>query len=333
MDSTRLKRPWRFDGFVMATHDFTKDQRTVFAVALGGDRLDRFLAASIDDASRAEIQRWIKEGRVDVNGRVAKSSHKLSAGDQVGLHRPQRTEPAIGAEVVPLDVAYEDADLLVVNKPAGMVVHPAPGHSRGTLVNALLGRDSALSEIGGPMRAGVVHRLDRDTSGLLLVAKTLPAFDILQKQFKTRRVQKTYLALASGVVEVREGRIEAPIGRDPSHRQRMAVVPEHRGGRRAVTVFRVLNYYSSFHAQKRAATLLELDLLTGRTHQIRVHLAFLKHPVIGDRVYGSRRQMISCPRQFLHAMRLVFRQPMSGELLTVEVPLPDDLQAVLRGLS
>ncbi len=251
----------------------------------------------------------------------------------MSLLRPPIITQQIVAEPIPLDVVYEDADLLVVNKHAGMVVHPAPGHAHGTLVNALLARDPGLAEVGGPERAGVVHRLDRDTSGLLLVAKTVPAFEQLQRQFKTRRVQKTYLTLVDGAVEVSEGRIEASIGRDPAHRQRMAVVPEHRGGRRAVTQFRVLGFYDTRSSQQRQdLTLLEVDMLTGRTHQIRVHLAFLKHPVVGDRVYGRRRQLISCPRQFLHAFRLVFKQPETAEILSLEAPLPEDLQAVLRGL-
>ena len=302
-------------------------------VAHGGDRLDRFLAGQLDGVSRAEIQRWIEEDRATVNGRNAKSSHRLAPGDRVLLLRPPVVEQQIVAEPIPLDVIYEDADLLVVNKPAGMVVHPAPGHIRGTLVNALLALEPSLAEVGGPARAGVVHRLDRDTSGLLLVAKTMPAYEMLQRQFKTRRVQKTYLALVDGLVEVPEGRIEAPIGRDPAHRQRMAVVPEHRGGRRSVTLFRVLGHYRTRLSQQRQeATLLELDLLTGRTHQIRVHLAFLRHPVVGDRVYGRRRQLISCPRQFLHAARLEFKQPETGETISIETPLAGDLQAILDAL-
>ena len=308
-------------------------QEIELSVGQGGDRLDRFLTSELKDVSRSEIQRWISEDRIAVNGRAVKSSHKLTAGDRISLLRPPVIIQQIVAESIPLDIVYEDADLLVVNKRAGMVVHPAPGHSHGTLVNALLARDPGLAEVGGPERAGVVHRLDRDTSGLLLVAKTVPAFEQLQRQFKTRRVQKTYLTLVDGAVEVSEGRIEASIGRDPAHRQRMAVVPEHRGGRRAVTLFHVLRRYDTRSSQQRQdLTLLEVDMLTGRTHQIRVHLAFLKHPVVGDRVYGRRRQLISCPRQFLHAFRLVFKQPETGDTLSLEAPLPEDLQAVLRGL-
>jgi 23S rRNA pseudouridine1911/1915/1917 synthase len=214
-----------------------------------------------------------------------------------------------------------------------MVVHPAPGHTHGTLVNALLARDPALEEVGGLERAGIVHRLDRDTSGLIVVAKTVAAHQALQRQFKARRVQKTYLALVEGIVEVPEGRIEAPMARDPARRKRMAVVPAPRGGRAATTGFRVLGcYLARTGAQRLEYSLLELDLLTGRTHQIRVHLAFIKHPVVGDRIYGRRRQRIHCPRQFLHAARLRFFQPTTGETVEVEAPLAADLQAVLDSL-
>ncbi len=310
------------------------DQELSFTVAQGGERLDRFLAQQLADASRGEVQRWIKEERATVNGRPVKASHKLAAGDAVTLLRPPRIEARIEPEQVKLALVYEDADLLVVDKPAGMVVHPAPGHLRGTLVNALLGREPGLAQVGGPERAGVVHRLDRETSGLLLVARNDAAFAKLQRQFKTRRVEKTYLALVEGVPDAASGRIEAPIARDPAHRQRMAVLSENRGGRRAVTGFRVLeSYVSAMSQQRHEFSLLEVDLFTGRTHQIRVHMAFIKHPVVGDRIYGRRKQRIPCPRQFLHAHRLVFSQPTTGQRIEVESPLPVDLQAVLDQLT
>lgn len=302
-------------------------------VQQGGERLDRFLAAHVPDVSRAEVQRWIKEARATVDGRPAKASYKLRAGETVLLLRPPLVEVQIEPEPIPLHVAYEDDDLLVVDKPAGLVVHPAPGHMHGTLVNALLARYPDLGQVGGPERAGIVHRLDSDTSGLLLVAKTAAALERLQRQFKTRRVEKIYLALVEGRVDVKEGRIEAPIARDPANRQRMAVVPESRGGRRAVTTFRVLGHFLSPASQERHEfSLLELNLLTGRTHQIRVHLAFIKHPVAGDRIYGRRKQRIACPRQFLHAARLAFTQPTTGETISIESPLPADLQSVLERL-
>ncbi|MFZ2357787.1 MAG: RluA family pseudouridine synthase [Anaerolineae bacterium] len=312
------------------------EQTLIYTVDVqqSSQRLDRFLAGQLADASRVEVQRWIKEERVTVNGQPGKASYKLRAGDSLTLLRPPRIESQIEPEQVALVVVYEDADLLVVNKPAGMVVHPAPGHVRGTLVNALLGRDPGLAAVGGPERAGVVHRLDRDTSGLLLVAKNSTAFAKLQRQFKTRRVEKTYLALVEGAPDAASGRIEAPVARDPAHRQRMAVLSENRGGRKAATAFRVLeSYISTMSQQRHEFSLLEVDLLTGRTHQIRVHMAFIKHPVVGDRIYGRRKQRIPCPRQFLHAHRLAFTQPTTGQRIEVEAPLPTDLQAVLDQLT
>lgn len=314
-----------------------------------GERLDRYLAMQCGDASRVEVQRWIKEDRVTLNGRPGKASARLAAGDAILLLRPPRLEKQIEPEQVALHIVYQDDDLLVVNKPAGMVVHPAPGHLAGTLVNALLGWDPGLAQVGGPdkdaissakmaslsgLRAGIVHRLDRETSGLLLVARNDAAFARLQRQFKTRRVEKTYLALVEGIPDAADGRIEAPIARDPARRQRMAVLAESRGGKRAVTGFRVMQSAMSAMSQQRYEfSLLEVDLLTGRTHQIRVHLAFIKHPVVGDRIYGRRKQYIPCPRQFLHAHRLVFTQPTTGQRIAVEAPLPADLQAVLDQLT
>lgn len=298
-----------------------------------GQRLDRYLAGVLEGVSRAEIQRWIKDGLVSVDGRVVKASYRLAAGEMVLLLRPEGRPETVEPEPIALDVVYEDDELLVVNKPAGMVVHPAPGHREGTVVNALLARFPRSSEIGGPERSGVVHRLDRDTSGLLLVAKTPEAHAGLQAQFKDRAVRKTYLALVEGQVEPAEGRIDAPIGRDPSNRKRMAVVSARRGGRSAVTDFRVLGYFEPKVSPQRVSfTLLELDLHTGRTHQIRVHLAFIKHPVVGDRVYGRRRQLIRCPRQFLHAAKLVYAHPTTHKTMEAETTLPEDLEAVLGEL-
>jgi 23S rRNA pseudouridine1911/1915/1917 synthase len=323
------------------TYTIDADQR--------GERLDRYLATQCGDASRVEVQRWIKEARVMVNGRPAKASLRLATGDAVELLRPPRLEAQIEPEQVALHIVYQDEDLLVVDKPAGMVVHPAPGHLAGTLVNALLGWDPGLAQVGAAdkaissaekaaalsgLRAGIVHRLDRETSGLLLVARNDAAFAKLQRQFKTRRVEKSYLALVEELPEAASGRIEAPIARDPAHRQRMAVLAENRGGRKAATAFRVLtSYVSAMSQQRHEFALLDVDLLTGRTHQIRVHMAFIKHPVVGDRIYGRRKQRIPCPRQFLHAHRLVFTQPTTGQRIAVDSPLPPDLQAVLDQLT
>ena len=290
------------------------DQHLAWTADQRGERLDRFVVRVLSDASRGDVQRWIKEGRVLVNDQPAKASLKLAAGNTVTLIRPPRIETQIAPEQVALTVLYEDADLLVVDKPAGMVVHPAPGHVSGTLVNALLGRTPALAEVGGAARAGIVHRLDRETSGLILVAKTSAAYSSLQRQFKTRRVEKSYLALVEGVMDTPAGKIDAPIARDPAMRQRMAVLSETRGGKRALSGFRVLASYVSLLSQQRFEfSLLEVDLFTGRTHQIRVHIAFIKHPVVGDRIYGRRKQRIPSPRQFLHAQRLAFTHPRSGE--------------------
>ena len=322
---------WRTNSTTSMMAD--QNQLLEFTVDESGERLDRFLVEQLSDVSRAEVQRWLKEGRATVGGKLAKASQKLAADDIVTLLRPPTVAAVIAAEDIPLEVLYEDGDLLVVNKPAGMVTHPAPGQTSGTLVNALLARDPQQAAVGGPERAGIVHRLDRDTSGALVVAKTPDAFRHLKGQFKRRQVDKTYLTLVEGLVEVLEGRIEAPIARDPRHRKRMTVISEQRGGRRSVTAFRVVNIYRSAVSQRGDHfTLLEVDLLTGRTHQIRVHLAFIKHPVVGDRVYGRGKQQIACPRQFLHAQRLAFTQPTTGERITVEAQLPDDLSEVLRKL-
>ena len=228
---------------------------------------------------------------------------------------------------IPVDVVYEDADLLIVNKPAGLVVHPAPGHDSGTLVNALLGRGEGLapSGIAGIQRPGIVHRLDRDTSGLLMVARNDAAQASLQAQLKARRVRKTYLALVAGTVAAAQGRIEAPVGRDPGRRTRMAVTP---GGRPSTTGYRVRERFAGW-------TLLDLDLVTGRTHQIRVHLEAIGHPVAGDVLYGtgtSRRGPDGLGRLFLHAWRLELTSPSSGALIRAEAPLPAELEGVLEGL-
>ena len=310
-----------------------QNQLLVFVVDEDGERLDRFLADQLQDASRSEVQRWVKEERATVGGKPAKASQKLFASDTVTLLRPAAVDVVIEAEDIPLEILYEDADLLVVNKPAGMVTHPAPGQNSGTLVNALLARYPQQAAVGGPERAGIVHRLDRDTSGVLVVAKTAPAFRHLQGQFKRRQVDKTYMALVEGQVEALDGRVEAPIARDPAHRKRMAVISEQRGGRRSVTAFRVVETYRSAVSQRGDHfTLLEIDLLTGRTHQIRVHMAFIKHPVVGDRVYGRSKQLIASPRQFLHARRLAFTQPTTEERIVAEAPLPEDLAVVLENL-
>ncbi len=287
-------------------------------------RADRF-AADLSGLSRSRVQRLMAEGRVTADGTPVKANTVVPPGAVIVIEVPPLEQATIEPEEIPLDVVYEDAGVLVVAKPAGLVVHPSPGHWSGTLVNALLARDTAYGGIAGVERPGIVHRLDRDTSGLLMVAKDDAAQAGLMAQLKARRVKKTYLALVQGSVAAGAGRIEAPIGRDRKNRMRMAVVPD---GRPSVTGYRVRERFAGW-------TLLELDLVTGRTHQIRVHLAALGHPVAGDSVYGTgtaRRGPEGLERLFLHAWRLVFTSPATGELVRLEAPLPAPLEAVLDAL-
>jgi len=299
------------------------DEREVtLVVEEGNERLDRFVAACLSDLSRAQLQRLIKSGDVTVNGRPSKPAYRVVPGDQVRVVLPEEPETAVTPEAISLDVIYEDEHLLAVNKPAGMVVHPAYGHTSGTLVNALLAHCPQVADVGGIERGGVVHRLDKDTSGLIIVAKDEATRAALQRQFKHRQVTKTYMALVEGHVEPREGVIDAPVGRDKQQRKKMAVV---RNGREASTTYRAVEYF-------RDHTLLEVHPRTGRTHQVRVHLAWLGYPVVGDTVYGRRRQRLLRGRHFLHAARLRFTHPATGEEMALEVPMPPKLKAVLKQL-
>jgi 23S rRNA pseudouridine1911/1915/1917 synthase len=289
-----------------------------------GGRVDR-IASDLSGLSRSRVQRLITDGQLTVDGVPLKARSVVRAGDALLLQVPAAQPADIEPEAIPLEILFEDQDVLVVNKPAGLVVHPSPGHWSGTMVNALLARDTEYGGIAGVARPGIVHRLDRDTSGLIMVAKTDPAQASLMAQLKARRVKKTYLALVQGSVEAAAGRIEAPIGRDPRHRTRMAVVPD---GRPSVTGYRVRERF-------RGWTLLEVDLVTGRTHQIRVHLAALGHAVAGDPVYGtgtSRRGPDGLERLFLHAWRIVFASPATGDLIRVEAPIPEALEPILGQL-
>ncbi len=298
--------------------------------AQGGDRLDRYLAQALPDLSRSQLQRLIDDGFVAVNHvPVAKASTKLASGDEVVVRIPPPAPARAAPEDIPLDIVYEDDDLIVIDKPAGMVVHPAAGHFSGTLVNAVLAHAPDLEGVGDEKRPGIVHRLDKDTSGLIVVAKNDRAHRHLQAQFKDRLAQKLYLALVVGHPPTPVGRIEAPIGRDPKNRQRMAVL--HEGdptAREAVTEYRTREMFKLF-------TLLEAEPKTGRTHQIRVHLSFLGCPLAGDTLYASRRSAgIKLPglnRHFLHAARLTLQLP-SGPTRTFESPLPPDLSRVLNEL-
>ena len=300
--------------------------------AEGGDRLDRWLADQLADRSRAEVQRWIEAGQVTLAGRALKASYRLSAGDAVDVVVPLPEDYAVEPEDIPLDVLYEDSDLLVINKPAGMVVHPAAGNWHGTLVNAVLFHSPDLEGVGGVHRPGIVHRLDKDTSGAIIVAKNDATHRNLQGQFKAREVEKEYLALVYGGMNPERGEINAAIGRDPRERKRMGVMATSQG-RRATTRYETLATYRMPSTGERLS-LLACRPLTGRTHQIRVHLAHVNHPIVGDQVYGPRRKLpFPCNRQFLHAHRLRFRLPGSGEILQLNAPLPPDLQAILDRIA
>ena len=290
-------------------------------------RADRW-ATDLSGLSRSHVQRLITEGRLTAAGVPVKANTIVNPATELELRIPPPAPAVPQAEPeLPLAIVYEDDDLLIIDKPAGQVVHPAPGHDSGTLVNALLGRGAELAPggIAGVQRPGIVHRLDRDTSGLLMVARTDAAQASLQAQLKARRVKKTYLALVHGSVAAAVGRIEAPVGRDPGRRTRMAVTPS---GRASVTGYRVRERFAGW-------TLLELDLVTGRTHQIRVHLEAIGHPVAGDPLYGtgtSRRGPAGLERLFLHSWRLELTSPSTGRLIRAEAPLPEPLEQVLAGL-
>ncbi len=302
------------------------DSRIELRAAQGGVRLDRFLAAAAPQFSRSAVQRMIDGGHALVNGREAKASHRLRAGDLVVLDPPPPESSQLGSEAIPLAVVFEDASMLVVDKPAGMVVHPAPGHRGGTLVNALLSYCPELAITGGD-RPGIVHRLDRDTSGLIMVAKTDVVRRALQRQFQEHQVHKTYLALLDGHLQPSWGRVCAPLDRDPRHRQRISV---QTGGRDATTEYRVLEYLTQrAGATPGSYTLVRVEPETGRTHQIRVHFASIGHPIAGDTVYGRRRTPLPLGRQFLHAWRLRFEHPTTAVPIELEAPLPQDLVAVL----
>jgi 23S rRNA pseudouridine1911/1915/1917 synthase len=289
-----------------------------------GARVDIVLAR-VTGATRTLAQRALREGSVRVNGADARPSYRMEVGDRIEGELPEPEFAAPEAEEIAIDVRYSDDRLLVVSKPAGLVTHPARGHDTGTLVNALLGLGGPLAG-SGSVRPGIVHRLDKDTSGLLLVARDDAAQAYLVEALRRRAIERTYLALVRGRPPAESGTIEAPVGRHPGNRRKMAVVA---GGRAAVTHYRVLGESSG-------AALLEVKLETGRTHQIRVHMAHLGHPVLGDRAYGGwsdRMAELGLARPFLHAARLVFPHPDDDRMIEVEDPLPSDLEEVLKGLG
>ncbi len=286
-----------------------------------GTRLDKFVGEKCLELSRTQAQKLIADGYITVNSRVAKSSLKLEISDKIDVVIPPTPPSPLSPEAIPLNILYEDDDLLVVDKPAGLAVHPAPGHPGHTLVNAILSHFPHLADISDSLRPGIVHRLDKDTSGVMLVAKNQIAQANLINQFKTRAIVKAYLVLVKGRLTPERGIIEAAIGRDPSNRKRMAVVTE---GREARTQYRVIKYIDDY-------TLLEVIPETGRTHQIRVHLSAIGYPVVGDPVYGVKSPHLS--RQFLHASRLGFKLPSTGEYVEFTSELPSDLAKALKDIS
>lgn len=294
----------------------------------GGERIDVFIARTLAHLSRTKIQALIKQGAILLNARPAKASDKLEPGDTILVREPaeETGKTAVREPALPLDILFEDDQLIVLNKPAGMVVHPAAGHEGDTLADALLAHDPTIAQAVNPEnqhRPGIVHRLDKDTSGLLIVAKTSGAMTRLAQQFQAHTVTKRYLALVEGHLPMPEGGIEAPIGRDQRHRQRMAITAQH--GRHAQTLFWVEREF-------KRCTLLRVQIVTGRTHQIRVHLAAIGHPVAGDHVYGHP-QPLEPPRMFLHAAELQFVHPTTGQHLTFTADLPPDLQRFLDTLQ
>jgi len=327
-------------GFGFMTHDsesqapepeiltFKVDQQS------GGLRLDAYLASRIANWSRARLQRLIESEDVLINSKPVKASYKLRVNDDVEVELIAPDTSHFTPEDIPLEIVYEDEAIVVVNKPAGMIVHPAAGISSGTLANALAYHFRKLPSTGDAIRPGIVHRLDRDTSGLLVVAKTEAALENVADQFRNRTVFKSYSALVHGRVESETGKIDQPLARDATNRTRMAVV---RGGRSAVSLFRVRRRYQRF-------TLLDVELKTGRTHQIRVHLAWLKHPVVGDETYGGgrdnsvpdarlRARIRNLGRHFLHAEKLAFTHPTKGHRIEFEAPLPGELALLLDELA
>lgn len=287
-----------------------------------GERVDKFLATMQEEWSRSQLQSWIKAGLLTVNGKPIKGNYRLQGDDEVTLMVPPAREVDIQPENIPLDVVYEDSDVIVVNKQRGLVVHPAPGHYSGTLVNALLYHCRDLSGINGVLRPGIVHRIDKDTSGLLMAAKNDKAHESLANQLKDHTVTRRYIALVHGVISHEKGTIDAPIGRDPKNRQQMAVVFEN--SKPAISHFVVLERFKEH-------TLVEMKLETGRTHQIRVHMKYIGHPLVGDPKYGPKN-LFSIEGQALHAKTLGFNHPTTGEHLEFHAQLPDDIEAILAQL-
>ena len=284
-------------------------------------RLDAFLASSLDGLTRSQATRLIESGEVAVNGRAVSKSYKLAGGEDIAVTLPEPEPVEAVPQDIPLDVVYEDADVIVVNKPSGMVVHPAPGHPDGTLVNALLYHCAGtLSGIGGALRPGIVHRIDRDTSGLIIAAKNDAAHQYLSAQLADHTLARTYECIVVGALREDRGTVDAPIARHPTDRKRMAVVA---GGREAVTHWEVIARYPGY-------THVRCRLETGRTHQIRVHMAYIGHPILGDTVYGAKKEVPGLTGQCLHAVGLRFLHPRTHEVVELSCPLPDEFTRMLQ---
>jgi 23S rRNA pseudouridine1911/1915/1917 synthase len=290
-----------------------------------GVRIDKMLVETLtEDMSRSQLQDWIRDGHVVVNGNAVKPNYKVSEGDIIAVRPPEPEMTELVPEAIPLEVVYEDADVIVVNKRRGMVVHPAVGHPNGTLVNALMYHCKDLSGINGEIRPGIVHRIDKDTSGLLMIAKNDLAHTSLSEQLKEHSVTRRYVAVVHGVVEHEQGTIDAPLGRDPQDRKLFTVTDK--GAKHAVTHFAVMEHFAEY-------TVLDLMLETGRTHQIRVHMKFIGHPLVGDPVYGrSKGRTMNIPGQALHAAVLGFTHPRTGERITFEAPIPQEMQEFIDQL-
>jgi 23S rRNA pseudouridine1911/1915/1917 synthase len=290
-----------------------------------GERIDKVLVDALkEDVSRSQLQDWIRDGHVLVNGRAVKPNYKLADGDSIVVRPPEPELTELVPEPIPLEIVYEDSDVIVVNKPRGMVVHPAVGHPNGTLVNALMYHCKDLSGINGEIRPGIVHRIDKDTSGLLMAAKNDLAHTSLSEQLKEHSVTRRYVAIVHGVLEHDQGTVDAPLGRDPQERKLFTVTDK--GAKQAVTHFAVMERFSEY-------TVLDLMLETGRTHQIRVHMKFIGHPLVGDPVYGrSKGRTMDVPGQALHAAVLGFTHPRTGERLTFEAPIPSEMQEFIDQL-
>lgn len=295
---------------------------------LPGERLDRALVQKLPQLSRTQVQKLIKEGQVMVNGQAAKASQQLEGGEHILVTLPEPVNTDLVPDDIPLDIRYEDDDLLVINKPAGMVVHPGTGHYRGTLVNAVLAHCPDVLGVGYEKRPGIVHRLDKYTSGLIIVAKNDHAMHVIQSQFKRRTVDKRYLALVEGRLNPPEALIDAPIGRNKQERKKMTVIPLNHSAtsRPAQTRYQTLVSYDDY-------TLVECQPLTGRTHQIRVHLAYIGFPIMGDNVYGRARQRTTLGRHFLHAAKITFKRPSDDQEITCEAELSPELAAFLQKLE